>query len=107
MIQEDWDREAASYPQRCTSETWLGDTSPSNEPPKADLESCFERGGASGFQIGPRNSLRTAMANNENSIHNNMQLQPQNLQTRRQSDGSYPPATNGPTKIFLIQQDQV
>lgn len=99
MIQEDWDREAASYPQRCTSESWLDDNSPTTtEPVQADLQKCFEKG-SNGFQIGgSRNSFRTAtMPNLESSIH----MRAKNLDSGQQSEGG------GPNRIFFIQQDQV
>ena len=72
-------------------EAWLDDTSPTTDPPQADLQNCFERG-ANGFQIGSRNSFRTAMPNHENSIR------AKNLDTGLQSDGCYPPTTSGTNK---------
>lgn len=94
MIKEDWDREAASYPQLYTSEPWLDDTSP-NTDPQADLQK--ERG-AHGFQNEAGNTFRT---NNENSIHVRQKI----LDSGPQSDKCSPPISST-NRIFFIQQDQ-
>jgi len=87
MIQGEWDREAASYPQRCTSESWLEDASASAEA-----------------QNGPQKLFELKYKTSEND---SCYIRSKNSNSDRLQDARHrPPAASGPNRIFLIE-DQV
>jgi len=87
MIQGEWDREAASYPQRCTSESWLEDPSASSEA-QNDPQKLFE--------------LKYKTSENDSCYIRCKNSNSDRLQDARRR----PPAASGPNRIFLIE-DQV